>query len=331
MSSTPSRWTARVLVLGAFAVTVWFCGPRAAEVLAAKFGSGSQPGPTVALDRVGFVERPDWLTDEMLLSVAETVSPWLSDEVGILDEATSLRLRDGLLSTPWARSVRIERVFPDRFRLNLELRRPVMAVHAGDDEPLCLVDAAGFMLPWSDSELPVVRLYRDGGSPTMAVSYGERARARRVLAAAQVVEEWRREVAPLVRDCPRLVEVDATNLGERWIVGVQYPEIRVVLARDDGELVSFAYGRPPDSPLPRVPARTKALVLDNIVRERPGLAGLVAGELRLARRWKDYLQPRDPRLPDPVGEWSKLDAEHPPLRPTSPARGGDAGDGEGRD
>ena len=129
----------------------------------------------------------------------------------------------------------------------------------------------------------------------------------------------------------RLVEVDATNLGERWIVGVQYPEIRVVLARDDGELVSFAYGRPPDSPLPRVPARTKALVLDNIVRERPGLAGLVAGELRLARRWKDYLQPRDPRLPDPVGEWSKLDAEHPPLRPTSPARGGDAGDGEGRD
>lgn len=324
MSSTSSRWTARVLVLGAFAVTVWMCGPRAAEVLAAKFGSAAQPGPTVALDRVGFVDRPEWLTDEMLLSVAESVSPWLSDDVGILDEATSVRLRDGLLSTAWIRGVRLERVFPDRFRLKLELRRPVIAVHAGDDQPLCLLDEAGFMLPWSDSELPVVRLYRAGGSPTMAISFGERARERRVLVAAQVVGEWRRDVAPLVKDCPRLVEVDATNLGERWILGVQYPEIRVVLARADGEQVSFAYGRPPDSPLPRVPARTKALVLDNIVRERPGLEGLVAGELRLARRWKDYLQPRDPRLPDPVGEWSKLDAEYPP---ESTAPGGR----EGRD
>lgn len=317
MSSTTSNWTARVFVLGAFAATVWFFGPRAAEVLAARLEGASRPGPMVRLDEVGFLGRPRWMSDEMLLSVSETISPWLSDEVGILDEAAAVRLRDGLVSTPWVRSARLKRVFPDRFQLDLELRRPSVAVHAGDDEPLCLLDEAGVMLPWSASELPVVRLYRAGGSPTMAVSFGERARERRALVAAAVVSEWRRDVAPLVKACPRLLEVDATNLGEQWIVGVQYPEIRVVLERRDGEPVRFAYGRPPDSALPRVPARTKALVLDNIVREFEGLGGLSAGDLRLARRWKDYLQPRDPRRPDPVGPWRQLpapDADAPSVR-----------------
>lgn len=305
MTSTPSRWTARILVLGGFAATLWLCGPRAAEVLAARFSRDEPRGPTVALDRVGFVERPEWMTDDMLLSVAETISPWLSDEVGILDEVTASRLRDGLESTPWVAGVKVERMFPDRFRLKLELRRPSMAVHAGDDSPLCLVDDAGVMLPWSPTQLPVVRLYRDGGSPTMAVSFGERARERRVVVAAMIAAEWRAEVEPLVSKCPALVEVEATNLGERWMVGPQYPEIRVVLARDDGEQVIFAYGRPPDSPLPRVPARTKALVLDNIVRKHKGLSGLLAGDLRLSRRWQDYLQPRPESVPDPIAPWNK--------------------------
>ena len=312
MSSTTSSWAVRVFVLGAFATTVWFFGPRAAEVLAARFEGASRPGPMVRLDEVGFVERPRWMSDEMLLSFCESVSPWLSGEVGILDEATAARLRDGLVSTPWVRSARIERVFPDRFRLQIDLRRPSIAVHAGDDQPLCLLDEAGVMLPWSASSLPIVRLYRDGGSPTMAVSFGERALERRALVAAAVVSEWRRDVEPLVKDCPELLEVDATNRGEQWVVGVQYPEVRVVLARQDREPVSFAYGRPPDSALPRVPARTKALVLDNIVRDFPGLEGLTAGDLRLSRRWKDYLQPRDPRLPDPIRSWRRLDQELPP-------------------
>ncbi|MEC7726063.1 MAG: hypothetical protein VYD05_11150 [Planctomycetota bacterium] len=314
MSATSSRWTVRAFVLCAFAAAVWFGGPRTAEVLAAKFGDGKQPGPMVALDRVGFVEKPAWMSDDMLVGVAASLSPWLSGEVGILDEATGLRLRDGLVSTPWVESARMERVFPDRFRIHIELRRPSLSVHAGDDTPLCLVDDQGVMLPWSPNRLPVVRLYREGGSPTMAVSFGERARERRVTVAAMVAAEWRAQVVPLVKSCPDLLEVEVSNLGERWIVGMQYPEIRVVLARADREPVSFAYGRPPDSPLPRVPARTKALVLDNILRAHAGLDGLIAGDLRLARRWKDYLQPRDPKLPDPHAPWTQLDLELPPKR-----------------
>lgn len=311
MSSTPSMWTVRVFVLGAFAATVWFCGPRAAEVLAAKFGSSAQPGPKVALDRVGFVRRPDWMSDEMLVSVSETLSPWLSDQVGILDEATAMKLRDGLKSTPWVRDVRIEREFPDRFRLELELRRPRVAVHAGNDQPLCLVDDEGVMLPWMRTRLPLLRLYREGGSPTMAVRHGDRARDARVRAGAMVATEWREEIAPLVRRCPRLVEIDATNLGEKWIRGVQYPEVRVVLERKDGKQVSFAFGRPPDSSLPRVPADTKASVLTKVLTRHPALEGLTAGDLRLSRRWADYLQPRDPKLPDPIQQWRELEQKFP--------------------
>lgn len=316
MSSNPSMWAVRVFVLGAFAATVWFCGPRAAEVLAAKFGNGAQPGPKVALDRVGFVERPDWMSDEMLVSVSETLSPWLSDEVGILDEATAMRLRDGLQSTPWVREVRVERAFPDRFRLHLELRRPRLAVHAGDDRPLCLVDDAGYMLPWMQTRLPLLRLYREGGSPTMEVRYGEPAREPRVRAGAMVAAEWRDEIAPQVRDCPTLLEIDATNLGERWLRGVQYPEVRVVLARGDGEAVSFLFGRPPESNLPRVPASTKATVLSKVLASHPGLEGLTAGDLRLSRRWADYLQPRAPNLPDPIQHWRDLDEQFPEPRTT---------------
>ncbi|MCK5943263.1 MAG: FtsQ-type POTRA domain-containing protein, partial [Planctomycetes bacterium] len=287
------------------------CGPRAAEVLAARFGSGAQPGPMVALDRVGFVARPDWLSDEMLLSVSETLSPWLSDEVGILDEPTAFRLRDGLQATPWVREVRVERAFPDRFRLHLELRRPRLSVHAADDLPLCLVDEDGCMLPWMRTTLPRVRLYREGGRPTMDVRHGQPADDRRVRVAAMVVAEWRDEIAPLVPDCPRLLEVDATNLDEGWIVGVQYPEVRVVLERRDGAPVSFMFGRPPDSRLPRVPAATKANVLRSVLERYPGLDGLVAGDLRLSRRWADYLQPREPGVPDPIGPWSELDDGQP--------------------
>ena len=319
MNTTPSLWAVRMFALGAFTATVWFCGPRAAEVLAARFGGTDAPGPTVALDRVGYLERPEWMTDDMLVSASEFLSPWLSSEVGILDEAAAKRLREGLASTPWVHSVRIERSFPDRFLLNLEMRRPCLAVHAGDGAPLCLVDEAGVMLPWSSSTLPFVRLYRQGGDTTMNVAFGERAQARRVVVAAMIASEWRTEVAPLVPECPALLEVDSTNLGERYIVGMQYPEIRVVVARSDGAPVSLAYGRPPDSPLPRVLARTKASVLEKILERHRGLRGLIAGDLRVARRWADYLQPRDPNRADPVEQWR----ESAPLSIPRRSKGGD--------
>lgn len=306
MKSTQSIWAVRVFVIAAFVVTVWFCGPNAAAVLAARLGGEAQPGPTVNLDHVGFMDRPEWLNSEMLVSVAESVSPWLSDEIGLLDEETSRRMRDGLLGTPWVRNVRVERVFPDRFRLHLSLRRPLLAVLADGAEPLCLVDEFGTMLPWAHSELPKLYLYRQGGAPTMAVQFGEVSDEPRVRVAAGIAKEWRAELAPLVAQCPRLLEIDATNLGERWIRGPEYPEVRVHVQRGDGLPVVFGYGRPVDSPLNRVPVRRKAEVLAQILKYHAGLDELVAGDLRFSRRWADYLQPRKPGVPDPNGPWKEL-------------------------
>ncbi|MCB9877045.1 MAG: FtsQ-type POTRA domain-containing protein [Planctomycetes bacterium] len=305
-SSKSPQWALRVFVLGAFAVTVWLAGPRAVAVLAARLDRQPQTGPMVELDHVGFRAMPPWLDRALLTEVSAALSPWLSDSVGILDEATSRRLRDGLVTVPWVDEVTVERVFPDRFRLHVGLRRPVLAVRSADDVPLCLVDRDAVMLPWVETGLPSLRLYREGGRAALTPAPGEPAVDARVRCAAALACEWRDELAPLVAGCPQLLEIDASNLGERWLVGPEYPELRVVLRRADGERVVFAYGRPVDSPQPRVPVRTKATVLDRVLQKHPGLQGLVAGDLRLANRWADYLQPRAQGVPSPYGPWSDL-------------------------
>ncbi|MFY9342785.1 MAG: hypothetical protein WAT39_09870 [Planctomycetota bacterium] len=298
----------RIVVLTAFALTVWLCGPRALNALAARFDRAAQNSPRVVLDRVGFGTPPEWMDRSLLLAVSQALAPHLADDVAILDDDGQRRLQDGLRAVPWVEGVAIERVFPHRLRLSCSLRRPVLAVRSGDGEPLCLVDRGAVMLPWVETPLPVVVLYRDGGNATMSVEPGQHCRERRVAAAAAVALEWRDQFAPLVPDCPRLLEVDATNLGEHWMIGPHYPEIRVKLARGDGAPVVFAYDRPVDSPLARVPVATKAKVLAQILAAHPRLEGLVAGDLRLSRRWADWLQPRAPGVPDPAGRWSDLPA-----------------------
>lgn len=304
--SASARWAVRILVLGAFAATLWLFGPRAAAVLAARLQLGAENGPVVDLDRVGFVAQPEWMDRELLLSVSASLSPLLRNEVPILDEVAGRRLRDALVATPWVRAVGIDRVMPDRLRLQIDLRRPVLAVRGADGDPICLVDRDAIVLPWVDTPLPVTFLHREGGAPVMACEPGRPAPDPRVRTAAAIAVEWRDELVPLVAACPSLVEVDATNLGERWLRGPSYPEVRVKLRRADGGNVIFAYGRPVDSALPRVPVATKATVLANVLARYPGLTGLVAGDLRLPRRWADYLQPRERDVRDPNGPWSEL-------------------------
>lgn len=301
--SAPARWVVRIVVLGGFALTLWLCGPRAAEVLAAKFRPEASLSPHVELDRVGFVARPEWMDTPLLLAVSAGLAPWLHGEIAILDEESTRELVAGLRSVAWVHDVGVERVFPDRFRVRVELRRPVLSVRDAEGTPLCLVDRQAVVLPWVDTPLPTTFLHREGGAPTMANEPGKVANDARVKAAAAIAVEWRDAIAPLVASCPRLVEVDATNLGERWLRGPEYPEIRVKLARNDGAAVVFAYDRPVDSARVRVPAQTKATVLGNILGKHPGLEGLVAGDLRLVRRWADYLQPRASGVRDPIGPW----------------------------
>lgn len=310
-SRTTARWAVRVVVIGAFVLTVWFGGPKAAAVLAARIDAASRQSPAVVLDRAGVAAQPDWMDRPLLLAVTASLSPWLAGEVAILDDVAQRQLRDALAAVPWVRTVGVERVFPDRLRLRCELRRPVLAVRDAEGRPLCLVDGDALALPWVDTpSVPVTFLHHEGGAGTMKVAPGAPVTEPRVRAAAAIAVEWRDQLAPLVKGCPVLLEIDTTNLGERWLRGPSYPEVRVKLRREDGAGVVFAYDRPVDSPLPRVPVETKATVLGNVLAKYPGLAGLVAGDLRFSRRWADYLQPRSGGVRDPNQPWSDL----PPVR-----------------
>jgi hypothetical protein len=305
-ASSSKIWAVRIVVWAAFVTTVVCFGPRAMTVLASRFDGASRHSPLVALDQVGFVSRPEWLDTPLLLAVSTALSPWLSDDVPILDDPTIRTLRDGLLSVPWVEAAAVERVFPDRFRLQIELRRPILAVHDADGAPLCLCDRTGRMLPFVESPLPVTFLRREVGPGTMTVKPGELAADPRVRAAVAIVLEWGQEVAPQVAACPPLLEVDAMNLGEHWVRGPTFPEIRIKLLRRDGAGVVFGYDRPVDSTLPRVPTATKAAVINSILKQHPGLDGLVAGDLRFSRRWADYLQPRPTGMLDPNEPWNEL-------------------------
>ena len=304
-AAAASRWTLRIVVWAAFAATVWWCGPRAAEVLAGRFEQAERQSPLVALDQVGFRQRPEWLDTPLLLAVSQALSPWLSEDVPILDDATLRRLRLGLASVPWVEEASIERVFPDRLQLQLDLRRPVLAVRDADGAPVCLVDRQAIALPFVATPVPTMHLHREGDWPAAApIQPGQPIADPRVRAAVGIVLEWRDELAPAVAECPTLLEVDTTNLGERWMRGLGHAEIRVKLARRDGAGVVFQYDRPVDSALPRVPVATKATVLGKILAKHPGLDGLIAGDLRVSQRWEEYLQPRPTGRRDPFENWN---------------------------
>jgi hypothetical protein len=293
-------WLLRAAVWLGFLGVAIALGPRAVSVLAARLGSGSRHSPQVDLDLVGFAARPDWLDGPLLLAVSRDLQPWLQGRLAILDENGARQLLAGLGTVPWVADAGLERVFPDRFRVRFGLRRPVLAVRDSQGAPLCLCDRQGVVLPWVDGlQVPVTVLRREGGSGTLHGPAGEVAGDDRVPAAAAIAVEWRDEFAPLVPGCPRLLEVDTTNLGGRWALGGEpgslessYPEVRVVLQRNDGAPVVFGYDRPVGAVLARVPVADKAALLRAVLAEFPVLQGLVAGYLRRPVRWRSLLQPR---------------------------------------
>jgi hypothetical protein len=296
-------WAIRITIWSAFLLTVWFFGPRAADVLAMRLRHSENLSPAVDLGKVGFAARPDWMSTEALVVVSRDLQPWLHDTIPILDERSARRLQEGLRQVPWVRDLRLQRVFPDRFRMQVGLRRPVLLVKSGDGSITCSVDRDGIALPVLPGlNLPATVLRSEGGAEQLSFRHGEVVADERVLAAAAVAVEWRDEIAPLVPQCPDLVEVDANNLGERWISHPRYPELRVFLRRADGEAVRFGYDRGPDARRARVPSADKAYVLRAVLAKYPGLAGLTAGDLRFLVRWESWLQPRKGR--DPAEPWA---------------------------
>ncbi len=292
--SPGGAWVLRCAVLLALALTLWFAGPRASEIIAARIQLDRAAGPPIELGRVGFLKHPDWMQAPLLIAVMLDLEPSLRGRAAIMDEPAALALRDELQASPWVANAVIERVFPDRFRVSMTLRRPVLGVHLERvGELIALVDRDGRCLP-PVSGLDLPRTVLTGGwrppshrAPTFAELHPDPA----VVAAAQVAVEWQEQVAVAVPEAPPLAEVDGSNVGYRALADGRYPEVQVLLQRSDGEFVPLAYGHHPGSRYKPLPLEVKIDVLRKILAAHPGLVGLTGGDLRFANRWEQYLRP----------------------------------------
>jgi hypothetical protein len=251
-------------------------------------------GPPIELGRVGYLRRPDWLQRPALVAIMKDLEPVLRGRAAIMDGSAAAQLEAGLKASPWVEDVALTRVFPDRFRVSMTLRRPFLEVHLEEvGRLIALVDREGVCLP------PVAGL----GLPRTVLTGGSRPRSHTaptlsrphpdpgVRAAAQVAAEWEERVVAAVPHAPVLAEVDAQNVGYRSLSDGRHPEVQVLLQRQDGELVPLAYGHHPLSRYERIPLEVKIEVLGKILNAHPGLTGVTGGDLRFANRWEEYVRP----------------------------------------
>lgn len=298
-----------MLVLGGLAATLFFAGPSAWTVLARQVERATSDGSVsrVAVERVGFRQRPAWLHDDLLVEMLRDISPRLRGEVAITDDQGGRALEEELQSSPFLETATLRRAFPDRFRAELRVRRPVLEVRVGEAEvPHVLVDRAGVCLPpVPDLGLPHTSL---PWSPPAAELVGQVHPDPRVRAAAGVACEWRDEIAPQAPGAAELVEIDTTNLRYRRLAhgdpaGLRpgsplWSEVIVGLESAEGRVVPFAYGHPPETEARRVASATKARILRSVLGEFPGLETVAGGDLRFPNRWRDWV--RLEPLPTPV-------------------------------
>lgn len=294
---TPARspWLLRVVVLIAFAATAWYFGPRAVAVVSAQLTTRSlrTGGQEVAIGRVGVLALPTWLQGPLRVACFDSLEEHLRGTVPILDDAAALRLEAALAASPFVAQARIERHFPDRFRVRLRMREPVIAVFeqlpgTTTRGPVCVVDEQGVCLP-SPGALDLPRVVTRQGFDVSAL--GKPHPDRQVVAAAAVAAEWRTSLVPLLpAQPPKLIEVDASNLDYRLLADGRLSEILVGLARSDGQTAWFAYTHPPGSAWHRVACEDMAKVLKKVLAKYPGLAGVERGDLRLPNRWEQWLR-----------------------------------------
>lgn len=287
------RWLLRIGVLVALSITLWFFGPRAYHVLAARVHLPTQlaASPQVDIERVGLLALPDWLRNRMLEACLGDLAGRLHGSVAIMDEAQAMRARDELLRSPYVAKAHFERVFPDKFRVVISLREPklevyeVRAIGTQDAEPIAYLDRDATLLPAAGRlGLPRVASVQKLG-PEL---HGRIAPDPRLVAAVAVAVEWQESVVPLCpRGTPPLREVDAANLGYRMLGDQRFAEVQIGLERSDGKLAWLAYTHPPGSRWPRVGKEVLAEVMTALLGEHPGLADVERADLRFQKRWRE--------------------------------------------
>jgi len=224
--------------------------------------------------------RPSWLPEEVLGALRADLQR--IEPISIFAKDFGSRMSRSLLSaSPWIDSVlAVERVFPNRARVELELRRPVISIDRGpyrfllDREAICLhrEDRASPGL-FRRPVLPVV-----GARPGTEPRLGQRFEDPEVVAAIQVAEELKsldeRQSGTLWRIRPVALEV------RRSIQGAVAAPGEVHLRTANGVLVEW--GRAQESAQfgknDLLPSE-KVEHLERILEVFPGLVGLEEARL----------------------------------------------------
>jgi hypothetical protein len=285
------RWAVRLLVVGGLAATLWFAGPRALRIAKARLALDVRDSVAVPLDRIGPLIAPPWVDGPILRAVLEDLEPRLRGEVALMDEAGAQVARARIAASPFVRDVRFERRFPDRFVVDLDLRRPEVEV-VSEGRRIAALDGVGIVLPPGPLPLGLPRIGVDGFVPAVPVASFEPGRLvpdPRLAAAAAVASEWREKIAPAVGSgAPRLAHVDPRNVGWNYVADAKTSRIIVGLEREDGEVAWFHYGLAEIDGGP-VGADQRAGVLAAVLAEHPGLHLVRRGDLRLRNLWRDYI------------------------------------------
>jgi hypothetical protein len=197
----------------------------------------------------------------------------------IFTEGLERRIAESYEASPWVeRVVRVRRVYPDRFRVELELRRP--AVLVASDEGLVPVDREGVRLAALDSEAPELRalwLPTLLGVASKPPPLGVRWRDRALDEGLALVEHMRKDYLEGISRSVRFESLDVSNVGGR--ADPLESEVSFITP----ERVVLEWGRSPASPLPdALGFEEKLRQLRNVLVEFPGLAGVQRVKLHIS-------------------------------------------------
>jgi len=217
---------------------------------------------------------PRWLPDSLAQQLREDLRGLPT--VSIFDPALESKLVAGLSQSPWVGEVRrIERIFPDRVRVDLSLRRPVAACNVG--EVRVLLDEDGRALaresvrkptafPYDVLHIEGVKLDQPPAAGDLCGQEGVRAG---VLAAAELLAHeslWRDRVPDV-----RVRAVDVARRGRTEAA----PDGEVFLRTRSQVLIRW--GRPAKAETYGILEPPVAAKIDNLARVNelyPGLRGL---------------------------------------------------------
>lgn len=215
------------------------------------------------LQTLQVVQRPAWAAEGLDFSPL----PPPQGRVSLLDPNLVQVVAEYYQRSPWVAEVRsVEKLYPNRVRVSVDLRRPAAAVAL--DRGLALVDADGVRLPGIYPRVPpalgsLPTIYGAAGSPAPAGTHWMDRAVSNGLAVARALDEYR-----LADACPISV-IDIRNAGGR-----RDPRQAEIVLWTAGR-IPIHWGRPPDTvKFGEISVAQKMENLRRVLATYPRLAGV---------------------------------------------------------